>query len=74
MFELIYCTMDTPSEKIKKLYRTMHEHDIPHEVIQNPKNNSVYKIKATATKKTVQILKELGFKYIAEKETGDERE
>lgn len=68
MFELIYCTMDTPSDQIKKLYRTMHEHDIQHEVIQNPKNNSVYKIKAPATKKTVPILRKLGFKYVSEKE------
>lgn len=68
MFELIYCTIDTPSEQIKKLYRTMHEYDIQHEVIQNPKNNSVYKIRATATKKTVSVLRELGFKQIEDKE------
>lgn len=68
MFELIYCTLDTPSEQIKKLYRTIHEHNIQHEVIQNPKNNSVYKIQATATKKTVSVLRELGFKWIEDKE------
>ena len=61
MLKLIYCTMEMPSEQIKKIYRTMHEHEIPHEVKQNPHNNSVYTIEAADTKKTYPILKELGF-------------
>lgn len=61
MLKLIYCTMEMPSDQIKKIYRTMHEHSIPHEVIQNPYNNSVYTIKAEDTKKTAPVLKRLGF-------------
>ena len=40
----------------------MLENDIPHEVKQNPVNNSVYTIECKETKKTYPILKELGFK------------
>ena len=61
MLKLIYCTMEMPSEQIKKIYRTMHEHNVPHEVIQNPYNNSVYIIKADENKKTAPVLKRLGF-------------
>lgn len=67
MYRLIYCTLDTPSERIKSLYRTLHQHDIPHEVKQNEKNNSVYTIRAMATKRTAPILKELGFEKYDDK-------
>lgn len=62
MLELIYCTMEMPSDKIKKIYRTMHAYNIQHEVIQNEYNNSIYTIQAVDTKKTAPILRQLGFK------------
>ena len=62
MMTLIYCTFEMPSNTIKKIYKAMLENDIPHEVKQNPVNNSVYTIECRETKKTYPILKELGFK------------
>ena len=61
MVKLIYCIFDMPSERIKEIYKTLHDYSIPHEVIQNPKNNSVYTIECQESKKTAKILKDLGF-------------
>lgn len=61
MVKLIYCIFEMPSEQIKKIYKTLHQYDIPHKVIQNPMNNSVYTIKCQESKKTLKVLKDLGF-------------
>ena len=61
MMQLIYCIFEMPSAKIKEIYKTLHDNSIPYEVIQNPKNSSVYTIQCQERKKTVKILRELGF-------------
>lgn len=61
MLTLTYSVASMPKNDIMKIYKILHENDIPHDVIQSENDSSVFTIRCRESKKTYSILKKLGF-------------
>ena len=61
MLSLSYDILQMPSDQIRRIYKTVLDHNVTHEVVQDPVNTNRYTIYCQETKKNCKALKQIGF-------------